>query len=108
MGGLVERSWVCRGERPAAWMVYNAKERCSGEYRNTIDATLYDQYPRLPPQHWLADSHRAHRIIAFVLTCRSVVLLRERPVDSSFLSYAAWADLWRLAIPVVGLAASRG
>jgi hypothetical protein len=54
----------------------------------------------------MADSPRAHRIIVFVLACRSAVLLRERLVDSTFLSYAVWADPWRPAIPVVGLAAS--
>ncbi len=54
----------------------------------------------------MADSPRAPRIIVFVLACRCAVLLPERLVDSIFLSYAVWGNPWRLAIPVVGLAAS--
>ena len=53
----------------------------------------------------MADSPRTHRIIVFVLACRSAVLLRERLVDLTFLSYVVLSDLWKPAIPVVGLAA---
>jgi len=54
----------------------------------------------------MADSPRAHRIIVFALACQSAVLLRERLVGSTVLSFVAWVDPWRPAIPLVGLAAS--